>query len=191
MITGIILASGFSSRMGEDKLLLELNGEVIIESVIKAALDSDLDKVIIVYRQEKVKDIGDKYNIETILNENADLGQSESIKTGVSTIKEESHYMFIMGDQPFLKPAIVNKLIESFKASDKNLMIPYYDGRKGMPSIFAYKYRNDLLELKGDKGGRDLLEEYSWDLEKVYFEERLPGIDIDTKEDLEMVKKWI
>ena len=31
MITGIILASGFSSRMGKDKLLLELNGEKIIE----------------------------------------------------------------------------------------------------------------------------------------------------------------
>lgn len=191
MITGIILASGFSSRMGADKLLLKLKGERIIERVIQASINSDLDRVIIVYREDEIKDIACVYNVEAILNKNADLGQSESIKIGLASIKEESHYMFIMGDQPFLKPAIINKLIEEFKKTHKNMLIPYYDGIKGVPSIFGYKYRDELLELKGDKGGRELLEKYSFDLDKVYFEDKLSGIDIDTIEDLEMVKKWI
>lgn len=191
MITGIILASGFSSRMGEDKLLLSLKSEKIIETVLKTSISSDLDRVIIVYRKEEIKEISRRYKIKAILNENASLGQSESIKIGISSIKEESDFMFIMGDQPFLKVSTINKLINEFKKTNKNILIPYYDGIRGMPSIFAYKYKDELLELKGDKGGRDLLEKYSWDLERIYLKDRLAGIDIDTKEDLEMVKKWI
>lgn len=191
MITGIILASGFSRRMGEDKLLLKLKDESIIETVIKSAHGSNLDRVIIVYRKEEIKKIADKYNLDTIINENADLGQSESIKTGVKSIEKQTDFMFIMGDQPFIDSELINRLIKQYYSCDKDILVPYYNEQRGMPSIIGRKYKDELLKLQGDKGGRDLMNKYSSDVKKLYLEDDKRGTDIDTLEDLERVKKWI
>ena len=67
MITGIILASGFSRRMKADKLLIDIEGSALIERVIKACVDSRLDDIILIYRSEEVKKIGEKYNIKLFI----------------------------------------------------------------------------------------------------------------------------
>lgn len=191
MITGIILASGFSNRMGEDKLLIKLNNISLIETVLSSCTESNLDRVIIVYRKIEIKDIADKFNIKTVLNENAELGQSESIKLGIASIKEDSHFMFITGDQPFMSTELINKLLVEYKDSAKGILVPYYNSKRGMPSIFGKGYRDELLKLQGDKGGKVLMEKYSYDIEEVHFKDEKLGKDIDTPEDLEVIKKWI
>ena len=60
MITGIIMASGFSKRMKTDKLTIEIEGMKIIERVIEATISSKLDKIILVYRTEEIRLIGEK-----------------------------------------------------------------------------------------------------------------------------------
>lgn len=190
LITGIILASGFSKRMGKDKLLIRLNGEYIIERVIKTALASDLDKVLLVYRKEEIKEIGKKHGIKTILNESAHLGQSQSLKLGVDSIKEESDYMFLMGDQPFLKADTINFLIEEYKASSKGILVPYYDSNKSMPTIFGYRYKGELMNQEGDRGGREIIEKNKEDIIEVHLKDKKLGVDVDTIKDLERVKKW-
>ncbi len=67
MITGIILASGFSKRMNRDKLLMEIDGVPMVERVIQRAVESRLDEVILVYRVDEVKRIGKKYGIQTYI----------------------------------------------------------------------------------------------------------------------------
>ena len=47
MITGIILASGFSRRMKRDKLLMEIDGIKMAERVIQACNKSSLDDLIL------------------------------------------------------------------------------------------------------------------------------------------------
>ena len=83
MIVGIILASGYSKRMNRDKLLLEFNNKKAVENVIIAAKNSMLNKVILVYRKDQVRIIGEGQGVETIKNNKAHLGQSESVKLGV------------------------------------------------------------------------------------------------------------
>ena len=47
-IEGIILAAGLSTRMGVPKLTLEIEGIPIIRRVVRAALESELHRVILV-----------------------------------------------------------------------------------------------------------------------------------------------
>lgn len=191
MITGIILASGFSKRMGKDKLTIEINGEKVIERVIKAAIDSKLDKIILVYRTDEIKDIGEKYKLKNIYNPNAHLGQSESVILGVKESPIQSALMFIVADQPYLNTQVMDRLIQEYNKDNEKIVVPYYNNKFGMPLIFPPRFREELLKASGDKGGREIIKDNPSLLKKVYFKEEILGIDIDRPEDLDINDKNI
>lgn len=187
MITGIILAAGFSKRMGTNKLLIEIDGISIIQRVIEVAIQSNLDEIILVYREEQIKLIADKYKIRSIYNENAHKGQSESLKLGVSYASLDSDYMFLMADQPFLTSDILNRLIDEYKKSDKSILVPYYNGNKGTPTIFSYKYKSEIMLIEGDKGGRDIIKSNIEEVNDFYIDDEICGYDLDSMEDIKKI----
>ena len=189
MITGIILASGFSNRMGKDKLLIEIKGEKIIERVINACIQSNLNKVILVYREQDIKEIAKKYKIKVIQNNQAYKGQSESMKIGIRNTDDDSSYMFIVGDQPFINPETINRLIKEYKDSKSTITIPYYGRERGMPIIISNIYKDELLNVTGDKGGRDIIEKYLQKARIVNIENIKIGKDIDEPQDLDKLEK--
>lgn len=182
MITGIIMASGFSNRMGKDKLLIEINGKKIIEWVIIALKDSNLDEIILVYRTEEIKKIGESYGIKTVFNPNAHLGQSQSVIHGVSKSKGDC-YMFFVGDQPFISTKLINDLIEEHKKNPIKIVIPYYQDKINMPILFPADFKEDLLKVTGDKGGREIIQKNPSRIKKVEIQDKSLIIDIDTIED--------
>ena len=190
MITGIILASGLSRRMKRDKLLIKLEGKALVEHVIEACKASHLDRIILVYRSEEVKKIAEKHGIETVYNENAKLGQSQAIIKGLEIADPQSSYMFITGDQPLIEPELINKLIREFKDKKASILVPYYGKDRGMPSIFRSEYREELMELRGDKGAREIISRDQDKVHRVNIDDLRMGMDIDTEEDLEKVRKW-
>lgn len=181
MITGIIMASGFSRRMNRDKLILNFGGELVIEKVIKATKESKLDEVILVYQNESIRDVGHRYNIKTVFNSSPEKGQSESMKLGIRASNLNTRaFMFIVGDQPLLDFKTINKIIEVFNNSEKKIIVPSYNGKKGSPTIFSSKLRDKLLEVEGDKGGRIIIKENPHEVEYVPIDDYKVGLDIDT-----------
>lgn len=188
MITGIIMASGYSRRMGENKLLLEIDGKKLIEYVIIEAKKSKLDNIFLIYKDEELKVIGDRYNIKSIYNEKALLGQSESMKLGIENSNIESHYMFLVGDQPFINSEIINSIIDTHYQNQDNIIVPLYGENRGMPTIFPNKYKYELLNTEGDIGGRDIIKENINSISYIGFNINY-GLDIDTRENLEYIIK--
>jgi len=186
MITGIILASGFSNRMKRDKLLMEIEGIPMVERVIQSSIKSKLDEVILVYRVNEVKKLGIKYGVKLVYNPKAHLGQSEGLKLGVKEAKPGA-YMFLMGDMPFITEDLINRLIEEFIEDESNIIVPYYNNKRGMPTIFPYSLRGELLNIEGDIGGRRIIEDNPFLVKKVYIDNCILGLDIDTQEEY---KRW-
>ncbi|MEW8974353.1 MAG: nucleotidyltransferase family protein [Tissierellaceae bacterium] len=184
MITGIIMASGFSNRMGKDKLLIDVNGKKIIERVIEAAKYSKLDEVILIYRTEEVRYIGETYKIKTIYNPSAHLGQSQSVIIGVES-SEEGTYMFFIGDQPFISVGLIDLLIDKYNKESEKIIVPYYENMIGMPIIFPSSLREELLRIWGDKGGGEIIRNNPLLIKKVYIDDEYLIKDIDTVEDYE------
>ena len=188
-ITGIILASGFSKRMGMQKLLLDIKGTTIIERVLRAVKASKLDEVIIIYRDNEIKNIASKYDIKMIYNENAHKGQSEAIKLGVrNSSKESNGYMFFVGDQPYLDVSVINRIIDSFNNKYINVIIPKYNDKKGNPVLFSSKLKEKLLKLDGDIGGRSIINRLDKGVVFIDFNDEILGIDIDTLEEYKIYK---
>lgn len=187
-ITGIILASGLSKRMGKEKLLLNIDGIPIIERVIRSVKGSKIDDIILVYKNDEIKEIGKKYNIKTVLNENSNLGQSESIKLGLkNSYSFTDGYMFFVGDQPYLDSYIINKIIDKYDNENSKIIIPRYNNKNGNPVLFSSKLKDKLLDLKGDTGGRKIINETN-EVDYIDFKDERLGIDIDTIEEYDEYK---
>ena len=60
-----------------------------------------------------------------------------------------------------------------------------YKGNLGNPTIFSRKYKDELLNLKGDVGGKFVMKKHLEDLEKLLITDKLELMDIDTREELE------
>lgn len=189
-ISGIILAAGLSSRMGTNKLLLALGGVPVIERTIRAASESGLSEVILVCSSEIAKAVGDRYEVRIVHNMEPQLGQSRSVRLGVENASIYSEgFMFLVGDQPYITADIINKLIESYYSGDYSAAIPFYSGKRGNPVIFSNSLRDKLTGLKGDTGGRMLLEGLEESIVAVDAGDELSGFDIDTREEYEKLLK--
>jgi molybdenum cofactor cytidylyltransferase len=88
-----------------------------------------------------------------------------------------------VGDQPFLAPEIIRRLVSAFRASGAALVVPRYAGRRGNPVLFSAKLFPELLEVEGDQGGRPVLLRHRDEIVWVDVDEARAGLDIDTPED--------
>lgn len=53
-----------------------------------------------------------------------------------------------------------------------------------MPTIISSIYKDELLNITGDRGARDLVNKYIHKVRKIYIEDERLGMDIDTPEDM-------
>ncbi len=183
------MASGFSKRMGKNKLLIEIDGIPILERVIRAAIGSKLHEIILIYRESQVKEMGDKYGIKTIENLKAHLGQAEGMKLGIESTSDTDAYMFLVGDQPFLTKDLINQLLDKFDRIEAPIVVPYYGDKRGMPILMSSEFRDDLLEVQGDKGGREIVEKNLHRVHRLQVNDYLLYLDMDTEEDLKRILK--
>jgi len=184
MITGIILASGFSKRMRQDKLLLPVKNIPLIERVIRAAKQSLLDEIILVYQHERVKTVAERLRITTALNTAAAEGQSAAIRLGVLSARPDARaFMFLVGDQPYLNSDIINRLTAVWRQNRDSIIVPIYNGKPGNPVIFPAQLREKLLALRGDSGGRTLIQKMPDRVCAVPVSSLAAGIDVDTPQD--------
>ena len=128
-VFGCILASGFSRRMQKEKLLLPLEGVPLVEFVVRAAAASSLDGCCLVYRNKTVMEIGKKFGLQTVYNPLAERGQSEAVKLAVMQASDPDAYLFLVGDQPFVKTAGIDELIRRHQEQPDAIIAAAYDGR--------------------------------------------------------------
>ncbi|SFA46110.1 molybdenum cofactor cytidylyltransferase [Pedobacter suwonensis] len=188
MRTGIIiLAAGSSSRLGKPKQLLDYNGKTLLQTVINEALATDCKPVIVVlgaYAQE-IADQHRHNGINVVINQSWKEGMGSSIVAGLSTIvknnSEIESIIIAVADQAFIKKRNFNNLIAKQKETGKKIIASSYNETIGTPVLFKKDYFEALLLLKGAEGAKNILKQYSEDLETVVFERG--GIDIDTETD--------
>lgn len=187
----VIMCSGLSRRMGQNKLLMYLGGKIIVEYVIENVIKSEFDEVIMIYGDDELKRVADKYNLKAIHNPLREKGQSEAIKLAVRNSGSHIGISFFMGDQPLLSTETINLLLNEFAKTEKNIIMPSYNGKMGAPVIFPLNLSEDFLKLEGDVGGKVVINSNIKLLKKIEIKNVRESMDIDNKEDLEKLEKII
>lgn len=185
----VIMCSGLSRRMGQNKLLMNLGDKMIVEYAIENIINSNFDEVIMIYGDDKLEKIANKYNIKAIYNPLRELGQSEAIKLAVRNSGNHSAISFFMGDQPLLSTETINILLNEFIKSKDNIIMPSYKGVMGAPVIFPLNLSDEFLKLEGDVGGKVVINNNKELIRKIEIDNINESMDIDNKEDLEKLEK--
>jgi molybdenum cofactor cytidylyltransferase len=109
---------------------------------------------------------------------------STSIRRGLQAIHPGCHGILIaLGDQPLLKARTINGLIHAFEKGERGIIVPSFRGRRGHPVIFHRRYKKELLDLKGDVGGRFIIERHPEDVRLVPVKSIGVVKDVDTWQD--------
>jgi len=192
-IAGVILAAGESTRFGSPKQLLDINGELLINRIIRIASSSNLDYIVVVLGsnfdeiKQKVKPVG---KLVIAKNENWKLGQSTSLQCGIKNILSDSDaIMYLLGDQPFITDVIINRLLLLYSKSKKDVAMLQTKGKRTPPIIFSKNCFGSIMKLEGDMGARNIVSKF----DTIYLNNSDENIieDIDTVEDYNSLKMRI
>jgi CTP:molybdopterin cytidylyltransferase MocA len=184
-IAAVVLAAGASTRLGEPKQLVVLGGETLLERAVRVAREAACQPVVVVVGSEYVKVLGNSVmgDVVTVINDNWQEGMGSSIRLGVQALafatKDAEGVLLMTCDQP----AVTARHLVHLTLLRAEVKASRYAGKNGVPAFFPKKYFDNLMDLKGDAGARELLAE-------ARYEELENGeLDVDTVEDLKRVRE--
>ena len=183
MITAIILAAGFSSRMKTNKLALQYGPTTVLNHVILELVKSKVDEIIVVTsREENIE------GVKTVVNLHPEKGMTSSIKTGVEAASGKSQgYMICLADMVKLTSDDYTLLTEEFnKAYAKNpscILLPRFNGEKGNPVIFSSKYKSEILHHEDPEGCKGIIKQHPDQIVWIDMNNDAVLVDMDTPDD--------
>lgn len=186
MIWAIILAAGESKRMGQPKMLLPYGEKTIVETVIDCALASMADEVLVVLgaNREKIIKRIKNLSVKSVVNPNFSSGMLSSVQVGFKALPEEvESALVLLGDQPGITSAIIDRLLEAYGSSKKSIVVPIYQGSRGHPVLIDTKYREEIHSLHNEIGLRELLHNHPDEVLEVDLDEAEILQDVDNPED--------
>ena len=190
-IAGIILAAGSSTRMGvENKLLLPLNnGMTMISWIVKTFLNSKIDNLFVVtgFQEKEVRRALTGLNVKFIHNPSYETGQASSVTVAIENLPEQYDSALIgLADMPFVTAELIDRLIESHNLLPKpetRITLPLINGERSNPVIWGKAFFDELQNISGDQGGRQILSAYLSAINGVSWEKMQIAEDIDIPED--------
>ena len=189
MISLVILAAGKSTRMKENKLLLKLDGETLIERVVKTVKGSSADEVIVVlgHEAEKVREQLVKLDCKVVVNENYMRGQSESVKVGLAAVASSAEAVMILpADVALIDAESINSVIDEHRKSKSQIVIASHKHQSGHPILLDRALFQEVSQIdESALGLKAVINRHRSEVKYVEVGTENVLIDIDTREEFD------
>jgi molybdenum cofactor cytidylyltransferase len=183
--TGLVLAAGRSSRLGQPKQLLDYRGRTLLDASLDVARACGFDELLVALggAGDEVRTTVDLQGCTVVDNVHYTTGCSSSIVAALDEVDDRSQAIVLMlGDQPGVDPSAVAALRSACEAGVGSLGVCRYDDGRGHPFWFASSRFDALRDLEGDKAVWKLLESGRWPVNEVRVRGAVP-LDVDTWDD--------
>ncbi len=157
MLAAVILSGGESRRMGSPKALLPYQGRPFLEHLLEVSAHPKIGvrRIVLGAHAGPILKALKIHAEEVVINEEWVKGQLSSIHAAIRSLPPGTEGMLLcLVDHPLVSAALVNDLIERFYATQKPIVLPTYNGKRGHPIIFSSRLYEELLAAPMDIGAR-------------------------------------
>ena len=185
-VTGIVLAAGFSSRMGQFKPALPINGKPLLHHPVETLLNVCSEVVVVTgHNREKVEELMRSFPAVTLVyNPDFETGMFSSVKAGVSAV-HTPRFFVTPGDIPFFS----RKTCEGLLSLQGSVISPVFKGKKGHPVLLDELVLREILSAPATEILRNILHRHEAVLMNTDDEGIL--VDIDTRTTYKKLKDQI
>jgi len=125
-MTSIVLAGGRSRRLGQDKRLVNIGGEALIDRVIGRLLPISSEVIVVVAQRQPIPAYEPPPGVRIVVDILPDQGALGGIYTGL-TEATSHHGVVVACDMPFLNGGLLRHLMSLSDGYD--VIVPWIGGR--------------------------------------------------------------
>lgn len=185
-VSGLVLAAGASTRLGQPKQLLPFGGTTLLGHVVaEARAASSLDEVIVVIggAADEVRRHVDLSGVRVVENPQFGEGCSASYRSGLGALDPRAEAaVILLGDQPAVDRTVIDTVGDAWRRRRDRIMLASYQGLEGHPLVFARDLFDQLVALRGDKAAWKIVDAHRARVRAVSVDRAHPR-DINTREE--------
>ncbi len=204
-ICGVILAAGFSTRMGRDKALLPwppvAEGTPAVNTFLGSWIDllqqqTELVIVVAGRNQAEITPIVYEHAAFLVENEHPERGQFSSIQAGLQDVLSRGRDAAIIAlvDRPPVVPGTIRELKHTLLASSPDVWAVVPETRRdeevvhGHPVIVGRDMMEAFLRAPADSTARDIEHQHEQHIRYLPIDDPRIAMNIDTPEDYERLR---
>ncbi|MGK0267750.1 MAG: molybdenum cofactor cytidylyltransferase [Paraglaciecola sp.] len=188
----MMLAAGQSKRFGGIKQLTDIGGQPMICHCLSQYrqgekwLDGISNGCVVlgsnaVLITQALPDNVNKYVVDLWLN-----GMGYVLAQSIHNIAvDTSHVLIGLADQVAISQSMISQLLDESQKHQGHIIAAQYNSGLGAPVIFPKDYFCELSQLTGDKGAKELLQQYPQKI--ISLAMPAAALDVDTPEDLKLL----
>jgi len=184
----VLLAAGASSRMGKNKLLLELDGETVLRRAVRTAAAAGLGPVLVVlgHESDRARSELEGLPCQSVINPRYAEGMNSSLSTGVSALPEGPAAAVVMlADMPFVTAGMVRELVSRWRGEP--LVVSLFGDVVAPPILYSRELFPELRALTGESCGKRVIKQHRAQAAEVRWPESALR-DLDVPGDLERAR---
>jgi len=159
-VAAVVLAAGSSTRMGQNKLVLEIDGESLVRRAVRAALGGGVDEVVVVLGHEarRVEDEVSDLACATVVNPDHARGVGTSLRLGIRQARPETRaVVVVLADMPFVTASMIGTVVERYRTTAAPLVVSRYGDVPAPPTLYDRVLFEELLSIPDERSGKRVL----------------------------------
>ena len=193
----LVLAGGQSKRMGQNKLLLPIEGKTLLFRTVERVLQADAGPVLVVTGHEaaRAESCVATLAVRSIFNPQFESGLLSSLQAGLQALKDSVQAaMVVLADQVFIDSTLIDALAGLASPQPANVLIaPLFGELRGHPVIIGRNFFSEILQHTSDpeKGAQFLFKRHPKAVRLLALPPGPGSQDLDTPADYEMLKRHL
>jgi len=196
-ITAVVLAAGFSSRMGTLKPLLPLCGVPAVAYLAGHVRAAGVEDILVVtgHESEKVEEalaaMAKEGRVRFCYNGLYASGMFSSVVRGLKDVRGDAALVF-PADVPLVKPETIGALADFWargEAPAGTFALPACGGKRGHPLLIPRGYFPEIFAHDGEGGLRAVLDRHAEQTQVLEVPDAGVLLEMDTPEDYEVIRR--